>query len=50
MENSSNINNHESRIAFLEASIFKGGKSDDRFEEIYKIFAEVNNKILIENK
>lgn len=32
MEDSTNIINHEERIDFLEASIFKGGRSDDRFE------------------
>jgi len=40
MENIKVLNDHESRIAFIEIALFKSDKLDNRFEDIYKKLSE----------
>ena len=41
IENIHTLNDHESRISFIEIAIFKSDKSEDRFEGIYRKIAEM---------
>ena len=41
IENIHSLNDHESRIGFIEIAIFKSDKSEDRFEGIYRKIAEM---------
>jgi len=35
------LNDHESRVGFLEYAIFKSDKSEDRFEQLFRKMGEM---------
>jgi hypothetical protein len=41
VHNIHHLNDHESRMNFVEYTIFKSDKSDDRFEDVLKKIAEL---------